>query len=50
MALVHELAPGVFSVDSRFVDGKNGIVIGKRAALAIDGSNCEDEGVVYSVE
>ncbi len=27
-----ELAPGVFSVDSRFVDGKKGIVIGKRAA------------------
>ena len=41
---IHELVPSVFSVDSRFVDGKNGIVIGKRAALAIDGSNYQDEG------
>lgn len=39
-----ELAPGIFSVESRFVDGKNGIVIGERAALAIDGSNYPDEG------
>lgn len=39
-----EEAPGIYSVASRFVDGKNGIVIGKRAALAIDCSNYEDEG------
>ena len=39
-----EEAPGVFSVASRFVDGKNGVVIGDRIALAIDGSNYEDEG------
>ena len=39
-----EEAPGVFSVASRFVDGKNGIVLGERLALAIDGSNYEDEG------
>jgi cyclase len=39
-----EEAPGVFSVASRFVDGKNGIVIGERAALAIDCCNYEDEG------
>lgn len=39
-----EEAPGVFSVASRFVDGKNGIVVGDRAALAIDCSNYEDEG------
>ena len=45
---IHELALGVFSVDSRFVDGKNGIVIGKRAALAIDGSNYEDEGAAMA--
>ena len=45
---IHELVPGVFSVDSRFVDGKNGIVIGKRAALAIDGSNYEDEGAAMA--
>ena len=45
---IHELAPSVFSVDSRFVDGKNGIVIGKRAALAIDGSNYGDEGAAMA--
>lgn len=39
-----EEAPNVFSVASRFVDGKNGIVVGDRAALAIDCSNYEDEG------
>lgn len=39
-----ELAPGVFSADSRFVDGKNGIVLGDRLALAVDGSNYVDEG------
>lgn len=39
-----EEASGVFSVASRFVDGKNGVVIGDRAALAIDCSNYEDEG------
>ena len=46
--MFNELAPGIFSVDSRFVDGKNGIVIGKRAALAIDGSNYEDEGAAMA--
>lgn len=39
-----EEASGVFSVASRFVDGMNGIVVGGRAALAIDCSNYEDEG------
>lgn len=39
-----ELAPGIFSVESRFVEGKNGIVLGERGALAIDGSNFIDEG------
>jgi cyclase len=39
-----EEASGVFSVASRFVDGMNGIVVGERAALAIDCSNYEDEG------
>ena len=39
-----EVAPGVYSVDSRFVDGKNGIVFGERSALAVDGSNFPDEG------
>jgi len=39
-----EETPGIFSVASRFVDGQNGIVLGERLALAIDGSNYEDEG------
>jgi len=39
-----EEAPGVFSVASRFVDGKNGLVFGSRGALAVDGSNFPDEG------
>ena len=38
-----EEAPGVFSVASRFVDGKNGVVIGDRIALAIDGSQSASE-------
>jgi hypothetical protein len=46
--MFNELAPGIFSADSRFVDGKNGIVIGRRAALAIDGSNYEDEGAAMA--
>jgi glyoxylase-like metal-dependent hydrolase (beta-lactamase superfamily II) len=39
-----EVAPGVYSVDHRHVDGKNGIVVGERAALAIDAGNYADEG------
>jgi len=39
-----EVAPGVYSVSSRFVDGKNGLVFGSRGALAVDGSNYVDEG------
>ena len=39
-----EVAPGVYSVDHRHVDGKNGIIIGQRAALAIDAGNYADEG------
>ena len=39
-----EVAPGVYSVNSRFVDGKNGIVFGEHGTLAVDGSNFPDEG------
>jgi glyoxylase-like metal-dependent hydrolase (beta-lactamase superfamily II) len=39
-----KVAPGVFSVDHKVVEGKNGIVIGQRAALAIDTGNYPDEG------
>ncbi len=38
-----EEAQGVFSFASRFVDGKNGVVIGSRSAVAIDCSNYVDE-------
>jgi len=39
-----EIAPGVFSVAHRLVDGKNTIVFGARGALAIDACNYADEG------
>ena len=39
-----EIVPGVYSVAHRFVDGKNGIIIGARGALAIDACNYPDEG------
>lgn len=38
-----ELAPGVFSFSSRFVEAKYGIVIGVRAALIIDVPYYDDE-------
>ena len=39
-----EIAPGVFSVEHRLVEGKNGLVFGRRGVLAIDGFNYLDEG------
>lgn len=39
-----EVAPGIFSVDHRVVEGKNGIVFGTRAALAIDAGIDPEEG------
>lgn len=39
-----EEAPGIYSVASRFVDGKNGVIIGQRGAIAVDCSNYDDEG------
>lgn len=39
-----EIVPGVFSVDHRVVEGKNGIIIGDKRALAIDACNYPDEG------
>jgi len=39
-----EVAPGVFAVHNRFVEGKCGIVIGENGALAIDACNDPDEG------
>lgn len=34
--MISELAPGIFSIETHFVDGMNGIIIGRRGALAID--------------
>lgn len=31
-----ELAPGIFTVETNFVDGMNGIITGERGALAVD--------------
>jgi glyoxylase-like metal-dependent hydrolase (beta-lactamase superfamily II) len=39
-----EIVSGVFSVDHRVVEGKNGIIIGAKRALAIDAGNYPDEG------
>jgi glyoxylase-like metal-dependent hydrolase (beta-lactamase superfamily II) len=39
-----EAAPGVFSFDHDFVEGHNGIVLGQRTALAIDGGNYPKDG------
>ena len=39
-----KIVPSVFSVDHRFVEGKNGIIIGTERALAIDTCNYPDEG------
>ena len=39
-----EIAPNVFAVAHRLVDGKNAIVFSDRAALAIDACNYPDEG------
>src|SRR5438270_3340381 len=39
-----EIAAGIFSVDHQVVEGKNGIVCGTRAVLAIDTGNYPEEG------
>jgi glyoxylase-like metal-dependent hydrolase (beta-lactamase superfamily II) len=41
--VVEEVAPGVFAVDQSIVEGKNGVVVGRRAALAIDTGNSDDD-------
>lgn len=41
---VTPLAPGLYTVEQSVADGKNGIVVGTRAALAIDTGNDRDEG------
>jgi glyoxylase-like metal-dependent hydrolase (beta-lactamase superfamily II) len=39
-----EIAPGVFTVEHQVVEGKNGIIFGRRGALAIDSGNYPEEG------
>lgn len=39
-----EIAPGLFTVATRFVDGMNGIIFSKRGALAVDVGYNPDEG------
>lgn len=43
-----EVAPNVFAVHSRFVEGKSGIVIGENGALAVDACNYPDEGAAMA--
>lgn len=44
MTMFTEIAPDVFCVDHRLVEGKNGIIMGDRSVLAIDSCNYPDEG------
>jgi cyclase len=41
---VEEIAPGVWTVDHRVAEGKNGVIVGERGALAIDTGTDEAEG------
>lgn len=42
--MVELVAPGVYAVPQSVVEGKNGVVVGSRAALAIDTGNSDDDG------
>jgi cyclase len=42
--MFEEVRPGIFSVDHRVVEGKNGVILGDRIAVAIDGGNYPEEG------
>ena len=42
--MVEQVAPGVFAVPQSVVEGKNGVVVGRRAALAIDTGNDDRDG------
>jgi glyoxylase-like metal-dependent hydrolase (beta-lactamase superfamily II) len=43
-----EIAPSVFTFDQSIVEGKNGIVMGSRRALAIDAGNAPAEGAAMA--
>jgi hypothetical protein len=41
--MIEEIHPGVFMVEHRWAEGKNGVILGKRRAIAIDtGSDLND--------
>ena len=42
--MFEQVAPGVFAVSNRWVEGKSGIVVGNRDAVAVDACGHEDEG------
>jgi glyoxylase-like metal-dependent hydrolase (beta-lactamase superfamily II) len=42
--VVEQVAPGVFAVDQSVVEGKNGVVVGRRGAVAIDTGNDDQDG------
>ena len=42
--MIVEVAPAVYSLESRFVAGKYGIVLGRRGALTVDVGFYPDEG------
>jgi cyclase len=39
--VANQVAPGVFAVDQSIVEGKNGVVVGRRGALVIDSGNSD---------
>lgn len=41
---IQEVAPGIFAADHRVADGKNGIILGERGALAVDVGTYPEEG------
>lgn len=46
--MAEQIAPGVYTVDHRVAEGKNGVVVGERGALAIDTGTDPDEGEVVA--
>jgi glyoxylase-like metal-dependent hydrolase (beta-lactamase superfamily II) len=42
--MIEEILPGIYSIEHRVVEGKNGVILGRRAALAIDGGIDPEEG------
>jgi glyoxylase-like metal-dependent hydrolase (beta-lactamase superfamily II) len=45
---VGEVAPGVFCIEQSMLDGKNGVVVGSRAGLAIDSGDTAADGAAVA--